>query len=184
MFTWPVFPRLPDPDEKDYPRRLVERLRSLFTEYSKIGRQLQCPPTFRAVKSGAQNVTSTSLTQVPFETVQWDTHGYWVAASNRYLPLDFSGYYRVMAKISFAAQTVTAPNRRCAIFKNGSEYASVVIPQTSGFRLIILTTDLVYLNGATDYIEVWMLTAETVDLEAETYRCSVSIEYVGANALL
>jgi hypothetical protein len=183
MFTWPLFPRLPEAREDRFADRLVTRLRELFTEFAKVGRQTQCPPTFRAVKDAVQTVTSTSLTQVTFATTQWDTHGYWVAASNRYLPLDFSGYYRVMAKISFAPQAVSAPNRRCAIFKNGSEYSSVVIPQTSGFRLVILTTDLVYLNGSTDYVEVWMLTAEAVDLEAEAYRCSVSIEYVGADQL-
>jgi len=184
MFTWPVFPRVPDPDETDYPRRLVERLRSLFGEYSKIGRQLQCPPTLRMTKSGTQAIGVTTAVKITFETADWDTHGYWDATNNRYTPLDFSGYYRVSAKVSFEPQTVTVASRRCAIYKNGAEYSSVVLPQATTLRLVGLSTDLVYLNGATDFVEVFVICAETCTIEAESYRTSLAIEYVGANALL
>jgi hypothetical protein len=182
MFTWPLQPRLPSPAPDT--GRLTTRLHELFAEFAKVGRQLQCPPTLRAVKSGVQAVSVTTPVLVPFQTLEWDTHGYWVAASSKYMPLDFAGYYRVSAKLSFAPQTVTTGNRRCAIYRNGSEYSSVTVPQTSTLRVVVLSTDLVYLNGATDYIEIYAVCGEAVDIEAETYRTSLAIEYVGAKQLL
>jgi hypothetical protein len=184
MFRWPLQPRLPDPKIPDFADKIVTRLRELFGEYAKVGRQLQCPPTLRMTKDAAQTIAVTTAVKVTFVTIRWDTHGYWDATNNRYTPLDFSGYYRVSAKLSIAPQTVTVASRRCAIYVNGAEYSSVVLPQTTTLRLVVLTTDLVLLNGQTDYVEVFIIAAEACEIEAESYRTSLAIEYVGANQLL
>ncbi len=183
MFRWPLFPRLPDPEMDRFPARLVERLRELFVEYAKIGRQLQCPPTLRMTKSAVQSIAVTTPVKITFETTGWDTHGYWDATNHRYTPLDFSGYYRVSAKLSFDPQTVTVGNRRCAIYVNGAEYSSVTVPQTSTLRVVVLSTDLVLLNGQTDYVEVFVISGEAATIEAESYRTSLAIEYVGADQI-
>jgi hypothetical protein len=183
MFTWPLFPRLPEAREDRFADRLVTRLRELFTEFAKVGRQTQCPPTLRRTKSGAQTISGTGATKVTFETAGWDTHGYWDATNSRYTPLDFTGYYRISAKLSFEPQVVTTGNRRCAIYVNNAEYSSVTVPQTTSLRVVVLTTDLVLLNGATDYVEIFAICGEACVIEAESYRTSLAIEYVGADQL-
>jgi hypothetical protein len=183
MFRWPVLPRVPEWGGNG--NRLVERLRELFVEYAKIGRQDQCPPTLRRTMAATQAVSANAATKVTFGTAGgWDTHGYWDATNYRYTPLDYSGYYRVSAKLSFDPMTVTTANRRCAIYVNGAEYSSVTVPQTTGLRVMVLTTDLVALNGSTDYVEVFCIAGDAVTVEAETYRTSLAIEYVGANQIL
>lgn len=184
MFTFPIFPALPDVRMDGYNNRLHERLTTLLTEYAKVGRQIQNPPTCRRTKDAEQAIADTDPAKVTFATAGWDTHGYWDATNNRYTPLDFAGYYRVSAKLSFAPQAVTTGNRRCAIYRNNTEYSSVTVPQTSTLRVVVLCTDLVYLNGASDYVEIFAICGEACDIEAEAYRTSFAIEYVGADQLL
>ena len=183
MFVWPIFPRLPDPKTEQFPHRLVERLRELFVEFSKVGRQVQCPPTFRRTKSGAQSIAVTTPVKVTFETAGWDTHGYWDATNNRYTPLDFTGYYRITAKASFGQQVDPVGNRKVAIYVNNAEYSSVTLTPANNLALGVMVTDLAYLNGATDYVEVFVTCGEACTIAAESYRTSIAIEYVGADQL-
>lgn len=181
MFRYPVLPRLPDATDG---YRLVERLRELFVEYAKIGRQDQCPPTLRRTKDAVQTVTVTSGEKVTFATAGWDTHGYWDATNNRYTPLDYSGYYRVSAKVTFAAQTVSNAGRAVDIRVTGSSFSRVTLQTPTASRLTVLATDLVYLNGSTDYVEVFVVIGEACDIEADDFRTSLAIEYVGADQLI
>ncbi len=185
MFTWPILPNLPDVRMDGYNNRLHQRLAQLFSEYSKVGRQLQNPPTCRRTKDAAQVIADDAAAKVTFAgTTAWDTHGYWDATNNKYVPLDFTGYYRVSAKVSFAPQTVTTASRRVAIYKNNAEYSSVVLPQESTLRLVVQVADLVYLDGAADQIDIYVICGEACEIEAEAYRTSFAIEYVGADQLL
>ena len=184
MFTWPLFPNLPDVRMDGYNNRLHQRLSQLFGEYAKVGRQLQNPPTLRRVKNEAQAIADALPAKVTFAAVGWDTHGYWDATNNKYLPLDFSGYYRVSAKVTFVQQTDPVGSRRCAIYVNGAEYSSTELPPAGGMKLTVLTTDLVYLNGQSDYVEVFVICGEACTIMFESYRTSLAIEYVGADQLL
>ncbi len=184
MFTWPILPDLPDVRMDGYNNRLHQRLAQLFGEYSKVGRQLQNPPTCRRTKDAAQVIADDAAAKVTFATVGWDTHGYWDATNNKYLPLDFAGYYRVSAKLSFKPQAVTTANRRVAIYRNNTEYSSVTVPQTANLRVVVLVTDLVYLDGQSDQVEIYAICGEACEIEAEAYLTSFAIEYVGADQLL
>ena len=185
MFTWPILPDLPDVRMDGYNNRLHQRLAQLFGEYSKVGRQLQNPPTCRRTKDAAQTISTTDPTKVTFAgTTAWDTHGYWDATNNKYLPLDFAGYYRVSAKLSFKSQAVTTANRRVAIYRNNTEYSSVTVPQTANLRVVVLVTDLVYLDGQSDQVEIYAICGEACEIEAEAYLTSFAIEYVVADQLL
>lgn len=184
MFTWPILPDLPDVRMDGYNNRLHQRLAQLFGEYSKVGRQLQNPPTCRRTKDAAQTISITSAVKVTFATAGWDTHGYWDATNDRYTPLDFAGYYRVSAKVTFAGQAVTAPGRAVDIYVSGASYSRVTLQTSATSRLTVMATDLVYLNGATDYVEVFVICGEACDIEADASRTSFAIEYVGADQLL
>lgn len=179
----PLTASLPKLGEDDYVRKLRERLAESLEDNARIVRELQCPPTFRAVPTATTSLTATVFAKIVLGTVQWDTHGYWVAASDRFMPTDFSGYWRVTGKVSFPAMTVTSAGRRTSIYKNGSEYSSAALPAISTYRTIVVVSDLVYLNGATDYVELFARSGDACDIETETYYTSLAIDFVGADQL-
>ena len=103
-------------------------------------------PAFSAYLSADQTVTSNVATKVTFDTEEFDTNNNF--ASNRFTPT-VAGYYQINATIGS-----NGTNTRYIYFfyKNGTAYKrffdSTVVYSASG-------SITVYLNGSTDYIEVY-----------------------------
>jgi len=108
-------------------------------------------PTFRAVTNTTQsNLTfNTPVKLTVYGTVQWDTNSNF--SSNRFTPT-VAGYYLVNAGIQFGT-LVGATLIYLYVYKNGSSYARVNNTATSYQYLNIVS--FVYLNGSTDYIEIY-----------------------------
>jgi len=106
-------------------------------------------PAFSAYYAGAaQSVTSGTFTKALFNTELFDTNSCF--ASSRFTPT-IAGYYQINATLNFEGSTT-----RCitSIYKNGTEY-------DRGFDVSVTTvykgsaSAIVYLNGTTDYIEIY-----------------------------
>jgi hypothetical protein len=103
-------------------------------------------PAFSVYLSANQSVTSNVATKVAFDTEEFDTNSNF--ASNRFTPT-VAGYYQINATIQS-----NGTNTRYIYFfyKNGSAYKrffdSTVDYGASG-------SITVFLNGSTDYIEVY-----------------------------
>lgn len=121
-------------------------------------------PKFRAYLSSNQTITSLTWTKVQCNTKVFDTPAYYDATTNyRYTP-SVAGYYSVVGTVNC---TVGTPTRlEAGIRKNGTPDAAF-----GNFPLIAITgsifqvVDILYLNGSTDYIELWIFT-DTVTLGA------------------
>ena len=111
-------------------------------------------PAFSVTMSANQSVTTSTYTQVQFNTEDFDTAscynntGATVGSIPAYsfLP-NVAGYYQVSAAI-FPNTTVTALN--CAIYKNGT-----IFKTNGGTTTSAELSVLIYLNGSTDYISVF-----------------------------
>lgn len=106
-----------------------------------------------------QSIVSATPTKVLFGTGSFDTVGGWIGASNRFKP-PVSGYYQINAKIYFGNSTLTAAS--VSLYKNGTEYSKLnswVGSITS--PLILNGSALVFLNGTTDYLEIWGIATGT-----------------------
>lgn len=112
-------------------------------------------PVFRAYASASQSVVSNTWTKVNVNTVQFDTLGAFNTSTNRYQPT-VAGYYRISGQVNFAG---FAGNLAAAIYKNATSYA-IGANGASWSRSIV--TDLVYLNGSTDYVELWGFCASSL----------------------
>jgi hypothetical protein len=108
-------------------------------------------PAFSAYLSADQTTTSTATTKVAYDVEVFDTNNNF--ASNRFTPT-VAGYYQVnanMAGQSSATLTVLIGN----IYKNGSAYrTNPLINTTSNTRGSV--SDLIYMNGTTDYLEIYV----------------------------
>ena len=108
-------------------------------------------PSFSAYKSSAQTPTSATYTKVTFETEEWDTNSNF--ASSRFTPT-VAGYYLINSNLTFGLNTgVCLAN----IYKNGSFYklGSQLSVASAGIYVVGVNA-LVYLNGSTDYVEIYI----------------------------
>ena len=108
-------------------------------------------PAFSAYQSSAQNLAAATLTKIQFQTEEFDTASAFDSATNyRFTPL-VAGYYQVSGGFEIAT-TQTA--LICEIRKNGVAHKRLqAVPSNSGSA--IYGSALVFLNGSTDYVELF-----------------------------
>jgi hypothetical protein len=110
------------------------------------------PPAFRAESASSQTITNSVWTKVTLGTESFDTNNNF--ASDSFTPT-VAGYYQV----NLLAQINTAsfpPGVR--LYKNGSGTTyNVGGYQTGALNGTVAHTDLVYMNGSTDYLEMYAI---------------------------
>lgn len=108
---------------------------------------------FSAYKSTIQSLPNTTFNKVLFQTEEFDTtSAYDNATNHRFQPL-VAGYYHIIGAVQIAA---SASTQLCSIYKNGVEYkrgSQSGAAANSGWQSVV--SALVYLNGSTDYVEIW-----------------------------
>jgi hypothetical protein len=108
-------------------------------------------PAFSYYQSVVQTLSSGVTTKITFTTSEFDTTG-GMYASSRFTPT-VAGYYQVGAGLAMATSVTGV---QLLLYKNGSPYKYL-------FNIISVTvvngasggSALVYLNGSTDYIEIY-----------------------------
>jgi hypothetical protein len=111
-------------------------------------------PAFSAYQSSAQSISHNSFTKVQFQTENFDTNSNFDNTTNyRYTPT-VAGYYFVDARVCFNS---LSQNSFSQILKNGGSEANspTAIPWAGISNSQSTASVLVYMNGSTDYLEVW-----------------------------
>lgn len=112
----------------------------------------QLAPAFSAYAAANQSVTSGVVTKVTLGTERFDTAACF--ASSRFTP-NVAGYYQINGVVRSYA--TNAQVHYASIYKNGSEYTrgdQKIKPASSDFQQC-LVADVVYLDGVTDYVELY-----------------------------
>jgi hypothetical protein len=121
-------------------------------------------PYFSAFPSATtQTVTSGANTKINFDTLEYDSGGYYDTTNKRYLP-KVAGKYWVTCSVSFTT-IATADFFSAQIFKNGAAYSlafQFTTPGNAGQTYNISKSALVPLNGTTDFVECFGATTGTV----------------------
>ena len=128
-------------------------------------------PSFSAYQSVAQSIPINVFTKLQFQTEEHNLSSAFV--NNRFTP-QVSGEYQISAGVGFGSALTQVV---CAIFKNGAEYRRGASGPTIGAN----ANPLVYLNGTTDYLEVFVFQSSgssqnTRALIAETYFSGVLVK--------
>ena len=111
-------------------------------------------PAFSAYLSSNQSASINTWTKVQCNTEEFDTNSNYDNATNYRFTPTVAGYYQVNGAVAYGA-TVTNPNGGgIAIYKNGSSFKQAII-NGSAYTQGISISALVYLNGSTDYIEMY-----------------------------
>jgi hypothetical protein len=112
-------------------------------------------PAFSAYASSNQSISSSTQTKITFDTEVFDTNSNF--ASSRFTPT-VAGYYQVTGGFS-STQSGSISRIILSIYKNGSNIYTVNDLLVTGYRFS--GTGLVYCNGSTDYIEMYVLMVGT-----------------------
>jgi hypothetical protein len=109
-------------------------------------------PAFSAYNSSNQSATINTFTKASLDTEEFDTNSNF--SSSRFTPT-VAGYYQINSIVRFVA-TTNLTNVANSIYKNNVEYKRTQLNGatfTAGFNLP--NSCVVYLNGTTDYIELY-----------------------------
>ena len=127
-------------------------------------------PAFSAYASASLSITSSTDTKVNINTVIFDTASCFNTTNYCFTPT-VAGYYQVNGCIRFNATSLTSANSK--IYKNGSVYmqgGTLNTAAISASQMVGIST-VVFLNGTTDYLELWGIITGT----------SPSFNYFSAN---
>lgn len=112
-------------------------------------------PAFSAYASASQTVTTTTQTKVAIDTENFDTNSNFDTTNYRFTPT-VAGYYQVNGSLR-GTGTGTFTSIAGYIYKNGSpsKRAQITASLTAGNNTSITVSDIIYMNGSTDYLELW-----------------------------
>ena len=108
-------------------------------------------PAFSAYQSSAQTISSNTWTKLSFQTEEFDTASCFDAASTYRFTPNVAGYYQLYGGIAVATSSTYM---YLQFYKNGSGY-KVVLNSPAALIAGASGSILVYLNGLTDYVELY-----------------------------
>ena len=130
-------------------------------------------PAFSAYASSGQAIPNATFTKVQLQTEEFDTASAFDSTTNYRFQPSVAGYYQINGSTAFATNSCSV--LLTSIYKNGTEYkrgnaftASTAVGGGAG------VCSLLYLNGTTDYIELW---AYQVSGASNTTSTSVVFTY-------
>ena len=115
-------------------------------------------PAFSAYPSGTQSISSGVYTKVACNTKEFDTANAFDATTNYRFTPQVAGYYQVNGAIS--PNGTSTGSAVAAIYKNGSAFKYGPYIQTTNANSSV--SALIYLNGSTDYIEMYAYVTASV----------------------
>jgi hypothetical protein len=111
-------------------------------------------PLFRAYMSANQTVTNATETKVAFDTETIDVGNCYDTTNYRFLP-SVAGYYWVNCTSKFGSNGGNYNQVSGYFYKNGALYSRFLTMNPDSSYHMVSSADLIYLNGSTDYVEVF-----------------------------
>jgi len=131
--------------------------------------------------SGNQSLTKNAVTKVQFDYEVADTQGWWDSSTNYRFTPTVAGYYFCNLHCFFAGQS--APNTRFLyIYKNGSSYRDHRQYFGDAYDRYDSISDVVYLNGSSDYIEFYAMDGSNGTLTLQQTSAGYGTAYSGTFA--
>ena len=110
-------------------------------------------PAFSATMNANQTVSLSTATKLQFNTELFDTNNNYDPTTNYRFTPTVAGYYQINAGAYASASTITQLN--FFIYKNGSTNTSSITRWASVSDVVGNVSNLIYMNGSTDYLEIY-----------------------------
>jgi hypothetical protein len=126
-------------------------------------------PSFMAYGSVTTSVSNQTNTKITLDVEEYDTNSNFT--SSRFTPT-IAGYYQITGSVYASTPLQTL---RAFIFKNGASYRGGPHISATSLQFQMDVNALVYLNGTTDYIELYAFHnnggTSNIGGGADTYMC-------------
>jgi hypothetical protein len=109
-------------------------------------------PAFRAYNNAGQAISSATATKVSLQVKDFDTASAFDSTTNYRFQPTVAGYYQISAGLRSAGNSRTYSG--AFIYKTGSVYARSFV-YGANTALWNQVSTVVYLNGSTDYVELY-----------------------------
>lgn len=125
-------------------------------------------PAFRAYQTVSQSMPHATLTKLVFNTEAFDTAGAFTPAIGRFQP-QVAGYYQINAAalLQFGGGNLTV--LATYLSKNGAVVSRGAYQSFAAQSYGCGMSDLVFLNGSTDYVEFFAYAQTSTGAAATTY---------------
>ena len=148
---------------------------NLNSSGANIGFQLASTlaPTFLAYGNAEQVIATGTYTKVQYNVELWDTNNNYDSTTNyRFLPT-VAGYYLINAYTEWQSTASTAL-RSINLYKNGTAFRrSQQNGHATSGNIAASFTGIIYFNGTTDYVEMYVVQATGSNLSIYNNNGSV-----------
>ena len=115
-------------------------------------------PAFSAYAGTSQTITTATFTKIQVNVEEFDTNSNYDNATNYRFTPTVAGYYQVNAQVA-PTSTILVTRILPVIYKNGAEFRRGTDITQNSVRSNVAA--LIYMNGSTDYIELFALVIGT-----------------------
>jgi hypothetical protein len=112
-------------------------------------------PAFSAYLGTNQTLSSGIYTKVQLNTERFDTNNNFDPTTNYRFTPTVAGYYQINYQV-YATSTATTSGFVGALYKNGTVYEYGLINSATVANQAYSSATLVYMNGTTDYLELYI----------------------------
>jgi hypothetical protein len=114
-------------------------------------------PAFSAYLSSSQTVSGNTWTKLQANTEEFDTASCYDSSTNYRFTPNVAGYYQINGGIAFADSSTALTACVVAIYKNGSsaKWGTYITRASNNQDMDGVVSALIYLNGSTDYVELY-----------------------------
>lgn len=137
-------------------------------------------PAFSAYAASDQSITNNTFTKVQINTETFDTNSCFDSVTNYRFTPTVAGYYQVNGAI----KPTTDAALFSVLYKNGSilNYGSGGFTglDVGGIRNGSVVSQLVYLNGSTDYVELYVISGNNISIKGSSTQTYFSASLVRA----
>ena len=112
-------------------------------------------PAFSAYLGSAQSVSVATFTKVALNVENFDTNSNYDNSTNYRFTPTVAGYYQINACVLVQQSSGTGTIALCQVRKNNTTVIQQEITCTFNSGLSCCASGLVYLNGSTDYVELY-----------------------------
>ena len=113
-------------------------------------------PAFSAYMSALQSTTAGTTTKLQFNTLNFDTNSNYSTTNYRFTPT-VAGYYQFSLALSGNDSGAGGVQLRSYFYKNGAQLSMTQNRDTVGQPINLSQSTIAYMNGTTDYVEVYGL---------------------------
>jgi len=114
-------------------------------------------PAFSAYRASDQTITAATFTKVQLNTETFDTANAFDNSTNYRFTPQVAGYYQINGTLTAGASS-NLGRAILTFFKNGSIYSrGIDFPFSASSSYVYASySDLIYFNGSTDYVELYV----------------------------